>query len=163
MAEPIVCDTSVWLYTGRLGHADLLPHLYDPIYTTETVCQELDMGRLSRLETVDPRTLSWVQVVQPTPQAIASLPANRLGAGEQSVLAYAQLHSLTLVGLDDRQARDLAQQLGLRMIGTVGVLLKAKEAGVLIAVQPLLAQLQQEGFYISKELYAYALQKAKED
>lgn len=162
MADPIICDTSVWLYLGRIGQVELLPQLYEKVYTTEMVCRELDIGRLTRFNTIDPRTFSWIQFVQPTQQEVASLPANRLGPGEQSVVAYAQTHNLSVVGLDDRQARVLAQQLGLRVIGSVGILLKAKEAGLLLSIRPLLEQMQQEGFYISDVLFTYALQKAKE-
>lgn len=162
MAEPIICDTSVWLYLGRINLAELLSRLYDPVYTTEAVCQELDIGRQSRPDTLDPGNLPWVQLVQPSQSNLANLPTNRLGKGEQSVLAYAQANNLPIVGLDDRQARELAFKLGLRVVGTVGLLLRAKERGLIEAIRPLLTQLQQEGFYISEPLLNYALQKAQE-
>ena len=162
MIEPIICDTSIWLYTGRLGQFELLAHLYQPVFTTETVCRELDIGRLRQSGLLDPRELSWVEVVQPDPSDITGLPTNRLGPGERSVLAYARTHHLPVVGLDDRQARDLAHRLGLQVIGTLGVLVKAKEAGLITAVHPLLEQLQQEGFYISQALWLYALRRTHE-
>ena len=54
MAEPIICDTSVWLYLGRIDQAELLSKLYNPVYTTKAVCQELDIVRLSRPDTLNP-------------------------------------------------------------------------------------------------------------
>ena len=42
----VVCDTSILLYLGRIGHLDLLPALFAPIYIPEQVVLELDMGRL---------------------------------------------------------------------------------------------------------------------
>lgn len=69
---------------------------------------------------------------------------------------------MPIVGLDDRQARELADRLGLRVIGTIGLLLKAKRMGAITAIRPLLAQLQQAGFYISESLLAYTLQEAEE-
>ncbi len=93
---------------------------------------------------------------------ISGLPTNRLGLGERSVLAYARRHQIRIVGLDDRQARELAQHLNLQVVGTVGLLLKAKQAGLLEAVRPLLVQLQAEGFRIGQEIFEYAVQKAKE-
>lgn len=163
MPKEIICDSSVWLYLGRIDQANVLSQLYKSVYTTETVCWELDNGRVSRPDTLDPRRLPWVHIVQADSEDIVALPANRLGTGEQSVLAYAQAHKLDIVGLDDRQARDLAHQLGLHTVGTLGVLLKAKEAGLLTAVRPLLAALRHEGFYISETLLEYALQRAKEE
>lgn len=162
MGEPIICDTSIWLYSGRIKQTHLLPKLYSSIYTTETVCWELDNGRLLRSDIPDPRQFPWVHIVQPEPHTISLLPVNRLGPGERSVLAYAQTHKLHVVGLDDRQARHLARQLGLHVVGTIGLLLQAKDAGFVLAVRPLLEQLSQAGFYISDELFAYALTKAKE-
>ncbi len=163
MSKPIICDTSIWLYLGLLSRVELLSHLYDPVYTTEKVCMELDNGRINRPDILDPRQLSWVQIVQVNLQEISSLPDNRLGIGEQSVLAYARASNLDIVGLDDRQARNLAHQLGLETIGTIGVLLKAKDEGLSTAVHPLLKKLQQEGFYISESLLKFVLQRAKED
>ena len=162
MPKPIVCDTSIWLYMGRIGQVHPLSQLYEPVFTTESVCRELDVGRYSRPETVDPRQLSWVRLVQPTAEQITNLPTNRLGPGEQSVLAYAQNQDLLIVGLDDRQARVFAQQMGLHVIGTIGLLLKSKEVGLLITLRPLLEQLRHEGFYISESMFQYVIAKAKE-
>lgn len=162
MKANIICDTSIWLYLGGLGQASLLRQLYDTVFVTETVCWELDNGRLNRPSIFNPRDLSWVFIVQPTQQEIANLPANRLGPGERSALAYARTHQLDLVGLDDHQAREVAQYLGLRTIGTVGILLRAKQAGLLTAVRPFLISLQQEGFRISRTLVDHILLKAGE-
>ena len=163
MAESIICDTSVWLYLGRVGQIDLLRQLYPTVHTTETVCWELDNGRLSRADTPDPRLFSWIRIVQPEPQELNNLPANRLGPGERSVLAYAHRHQLQAVGLDDRQARNMAQRLGLSVTGTLGVLLRAKEAGLIPTIRPLLRSIQDEGFHVSEELLKFMLQRAGEE
>ena len=163
MAESIICDTSVWLYLGRVGQIELLRQLYPTVYTTETVCWELDNGRLSRADTPDPRLFSWIRIVQPEPQELNDLPANRLGPGERSVLAYAHRHQLQVVGLDDRQARNMAQRLGLSVTGTLGVLLRAKEAGLIPTIRPLLRSIQDEGFHVSEELLKFMLQRAGEE
>lgn len=162
MNANIICDTSVWLYLGTLGQANLLRQLYGAVYTTETVCWELDNGRLNRPSILNPRDFPWVFVVQPEQIEITNLPANRLGPGERSALAYARIHQLDLVGLDDHQAREMAHYLGLRAIGTVGILLRAKQAGLLTAVHPFLTTLQQEGFRISQTLMDHILLKAGE-
>jgi uncharacterized protein len=163
MLEPIICDTSVWLYLGRLQQHALLPKLYRQVYATETVCWELDNGRLTRPDTLDPRQLTWVHIVEPALEDVATLPANRLGAGERTTLAYARKNNLGIAGLDDRQARELARRLGLQTTGSLGVLLLAKQAGLLTAVRPLLAQLQAEGFYISQPLFQHILKQAREE
>ena len=78
------------------------------------------------------------------------------------MLAYAGDQRIDVVGLDDRQARELAQQMGLQVIGTVGLLLKAKDAGFVTSVSALLIDLRREGFYISQGLLEYVLFRAGE-
>lgn len=163
MADSIICDTSVWLYLGRIGHIDLLHQLYPAVYTTETVCWELDNGRFSRADTPDARVFPWIRIVQPEPQTLNDLPANRLGPGEQSVLAYAYRHQIQIVGLDDRQARNMAKRLNLSVTGTLGILLRAQQSGLIPAIRPLLLSVRQEGFFVSEALLQFLLQSAGEE
>ena len=46
--RPIVCDTTVLLYLGRIGQLDLLPALFEPVWVPESIQLELDMGILLR-------------------------------------------------------------------------------------------------------------------
>jgi uncharacterized protein len=64
--------------------------------------------------------------------------------------------------LDDRNARRIAQQLNLEVIGTVGMLLRAKQKGVIIEIKPLLTALEQADFRISESLVQNALLLAGE-
>jgi predicted nucleic acid-binding protein len=104
-----VCDTTIPLYLGRIGQIDLLPSLFAPVYVPEQVKLELAMGRLLRPDTIDPRSLDWVELVSVPQVLIDSLPPNRLGAGERAVIAYANTHRGCVAGLDDLRARQLAE------------------------------------------------------
>ena len=59
---------------------------------------------------------------------IDRLPPNRLGTGERAVIAYAQAHHGCVAGMDDLQARQVAEAIGLQVTGTLGILLRAKLA-----------------------------------
>ncbi|MCX7838245.1 MAG: DUF3368 domain-containing protein [Anaerolineae bacterium] len=161
--RPLVSNTTLLLYLGRIGYADLLADLFAPVYLPEQVALELETGRLLRPDTLNPRMLKWVSIVAVPEEEIARLPPNRLGIGEQSVIAYALAHEKLMVGLDDARARQFAEEAGLRVIGTIGVLLLAKRTGLIAAVQPLLDAVQAQGFRVSSELYRTALQLAHED
>ncbi len=91
-----------------------------------------------------------------------TLPPNRLGVGERAVIAYVRSHAGYSAGLDDRQARLLAERMGLTVVGTIGVLLRAKEADLIPAVRPLLDTVQSEGFRLGIDLYQAALRLAGE-
>ena len=110
------CDTSILLYLGRIGQLGLLPTLFEAVFVPAQVVLELDMGRLLRVETVDPRQLTWVTLGEVSQKELENLPPNRLGPGERSVIAYARRHGHCLGGLDDRLARLLAEDLGLKAI-----------------------------------------------
>lgn len=158
----LVCNTSPLLYLGRIRHAHLIPALFAPVYVPEPVMIELDAGRLLRPDTIDPRGLDWVTRVSIAPALLASLPPNRLGAGERSAIAFGQTQPGCIVGLDDHQARLLAQQLGLAVVGTIGILVLAKHANLIPATRPLLDAVRGQGFRITQELYAEALRLANE-
>jgi hypothetical protein len=157
-----VSDTTVLLYLDRIGQVDLLHALFSAVHVPEAVLLELDTGRLIRRDTVDPRDIAWTTAV-PVPQAtIDALPENRLGVGEQAVVAYAQARPDYAVGLDDLQARRLAESLGLKVIGTLGVLLRAKRSGLIRSVRPLLDDLIDQGFRLDPALYQDVLELAEE-
>jgi predicted nucleic acid-binding protein len=154
---PLVCDTSLLLYLGRVDQASILPAFFEPVYIPESVTLELSAGRLLQPDIVNPQTLEWVVSVKVTTAELETLPPNRLGLGERSVLAYALAHPGSWVGLDDRQARLLAEQLGLMPIGTVGILIKAKRAGLIQSVRTQLDALQAAGFRLSSDVYNEAI------
>lgn len=158
----LTCDTTILLYLGRIGQLDLLPALFEAVFVPAQVVLELDMGRMLRADTPDPRQLSWVRLVEVGQQQIENLPLNRLGPRERSVIAYARDHGHCVAGLDDRLARLLATELGLEVTGVVGILLKGKRAGLISLVRPLLDQLQQAGFRLQDDVYREALRLAGE-
>ena len=160
--KPFVCDTTILLYLGRIGQIDLLPALFAPISVPEQVCLELDMGRVLRPDTINPRSLAWVEMVAVSQDMIDSLPPNRLGTGERAVIAYAQAHRGYVAGMDDLRARQLAEAIGLRVIGTLGILLRAKQAGLVSTVRPLLDDITAQGFHLSPDLHRDVLGLAGE-
>ncbi len=74
-------------------------------------------------------------------------------------LAYEGSHLLIL---DDREARRVARQIGVSFMGTVGMLVKAKQAGVISSLKPLLDALEVNEFYLSEGLKLEALRLAAE-
>jgi uncharacterized protein len=158
----LCCDTSILLYLARVDQIALLPALFDSVVVPSQVVLELDMGRLLQASIVDPRHFDWISLVNVPADDIASLPPNRLGAGERSVIAYARRHGRCIAGLDDRLARLLAEQLGLEVAGIVGLLLKGKQAGLLPLIKPVLDQLLAAGFRLNDAVYIEALALADE-
>ena len=85
-----------------------------------------------------------------------------LGTGEKQVLALALEKPRSLAILDDLMARRYASFLGIRFTGTLGILLKAKEKGLLQAVAPVLDQLEALQFRLDPKTREAVLKLAKE-
>ena len=81
--------------------------------------------------------------------------------GEAEAIALSQEQKCRII-LDDRQARRVGQNMGLRVIGTVGILILAKQRGILSTIRPVLQNLDDTGFYISAALKDEALRLAEE-
>jgi predicted nucleic acid-binding protein len=64
--------------------------------------------------------------------------------------------------LDERRGRRYAQRLGLPLTGTMGLLLLAKEKGLIADLAPLLTELQDAGLYLHPALVAQVLRLAEE-
>ena len=64
--------------------------------------------------------------------------------------------------LDDLAARRCARALNLPLLGTLGLILVAKELGMISAVRPVLDTLRQTGMYVSSELVRHVLDQAGE-
>ena len=64
--------------------------------------------------------------------------------------------------LDDKKARRIAKQLGLQVIGTLGVLLQAKRMSAIAEISSYLNELRYAGYYMTDELYLETLRLAGE-
>ena len=112
---------------------------------------ELTIGTERGHDTPDVSSIEWVRCVEVPDRSL--LPAVvDLGPGESEVIALGLAHPGSLALLDDRLARRIAAVSGLAHTGTLGVLLKAKSAGFLDAVQPVLENLRSHGMRIHDDL-----------
>ena len=85
-----------------------------------------------------------------------------LDAGETEAISLALETRARWVILDDLQARRLAKDLGLAVVGTAGVLFAAKQRGFIGAVRPPLDALRAAGFRLRKDVYEEILKAAGE-
>ena len=76
----------------------------------------------------------------------------KLHEGEVEVMLLAQEIGADTVIIDDGAARRTAEYLGLPLTGTLGVMIKAKQRGLLEAVMPVVQQMEQNGIFFSREL-----------
>ncbi len=153
-------NTTPIIALSLVGQLDLLKHLYAEVMIPEAVRAEiLAGGRRAGAAELEERT--WIQVVPVDDLARAQLLSD-LDRGEAEVIALAQERNVGLVLLDERLARRHAERLGLNVTGTLGVLLRAKRAGLISQVGPVARQLQAAGIWIQQDVVQRLLELAGE-
>lgn len=154
----VVVNTTPIIALANIGYLDLLKNLYGEIIIPEAVDREI-LSQPARSLVV---SAGWIKVRQVNTSVQKSLFSARLHAGEVEVLMLAQEYDADLLIIDDNAAKKTAKYLGLKVTGTMGVLLKAKREGHIDKVAPLLDKLIADGLYISKTVQAYVLEQAGE-
>jgi predicted nucleic acid-binding protein len=155
----VVADAGPLIALGRLDSLALLPALFAEVQVTETVLAECraqpglpDARRIAAaLES------GWIKSC---PDVLPPA-AGRLDPGESSAIARALEIGAGLL-MDDRAAVVYARGLGLKVIGTLGVLILAKRQGALPLVGPMIERLQASGHYLGEAAISAALQAAGE-
>jgi len=130
----VVCNTTPIINLVGVGQLDLLRRLYGTVAITDVVRDEYVAGKAATDPDLDP--LPWLQIVTAVPLD-PSLPA-LLGAGEAATLSLALTINASAVLLDEAYGRRIARKRGLPISGTLGIVLAAKQAGLLAAVKPVI-------------------------
>ena len=157
----IICNTSPIQYLYQLGLLDLLRKLSAKIIIPPAVVDEIATGKSMGVSLPDLNTFDWVEVRRPTSESALPL-INDLGEGETEVLMLALELRDSVVILDDDLARRVTKSLNIRHIGTLGVLLDAKRAGLIPKIAPLLDQLDALRFRLAPHTRAAVLKLAGE-
>ncbi|MBD1844050.1 DUF3368 domain-containing protein [Cyanobacteria bacterium FACHB-63] len=142
----IVCNTSPITNLAAITQLELLHSIFGEIVIPQAVYDELTNVGYSVPGTVEVQTASWIKVmtVQNRPQ-VASFQ-QQVDTGEAEAIA------LALELFAERLLIDEAA--GLKVTGILGVLLIAKQQGLISLVQPLINSLiEQAGFRVSSGLY----------
>ena len=156
-----VADSSVIILLAGIAQFDLLRHLHGSLLVPPAVWDEVviqGQGRPGAQELANAVTDGWAVVA--TPSAPIQLPPRgaTLHPGETEALLLAASQPGRLLLMDEPAGRAVAVSLGIPVMGTVGVLVVAKQSGIIPYLKPVLDQLRNPGgFRLSAVLYQYAL------
>jgi uncharacterized protein len=157
----VIADTSAIQYLYQLNLFDLFFKLYSQVIIPAGVAVEISQGLALDISLPDVNAFTWVKIVSVSAeQLIPNLP--NLGIGEREVISLAISMPDALAILDDGLARAYAKELNVAFTGTLGILLKAKQAGHLNLLTPVLNQLNALGFRVDSETQQLILKLADE-
>jgi len=128
-----------------------LEQLYGVVEIPDAVAQEIGLP-----------LPAWMQLHSVQDRALVQSLRLQLGAGEAEAIALSMERSAARLILDDKKARAIARQLNVAITGTFGVLLHAKDEGVLSTVRDTLDALRAAGFRASDALIQEVLKRAGE-
>ena len=157
----VICNTSPLLYLHQVSKLELLAELYGEVTVPPAVESELQAGQERAIDVPMISDIGWMHIRSPSAKKFPPFPVD-LGVGEAQVIALGLELGGSLLVLDDRLARRMARVNGLPVTGTLGILLRAKEAGFLTAIRPTLEQLQKTTMWLPEELVHLVLAEAKE-
>jgi predicted nucleic acid-binding protein len=157
----VICNTSPLQYLHQIDQLEILPALTGNVLVSPAVLDEVAEGKAHGVDLPDLSCLSWIEVRSPV-SALAQPLVTDLGPGETQVLMLALETPKSIVILDDRLARRIAEVRGIPVIGTLGLLLNAKRAGIIKEVKPSLDRLQNLSFRLSAQTRAAVLELAGE-
>jgi len=146
----VVSNSSVIIALARICRLDLLGRLFRRILVPEAVWREVTVEGKPGSEKV--RGTRFIHVERVRNERLASLLKEFVDEGESEAIMLALEVNADILLVDDRDARDLAKKLGLQVMGTLGVLALAKYRGLVQEVKPIIDELIESGFWISKRI-----------
>lgn len=149
MHDCAVVDTSCLIALEKIGLLNILCRLYRRILLPQTVIQEFG-GKpdLNCAETIE---------IESSVKRLLIEELN-LGNGESEVIALAYGQKMRVV-IDDLKARKVAEKLGLKVTGTIGILCRAQREKLLTSAYMKVAKLKEKGFRVTDDI----LQDLKKD
>lgn len=156
----LVADTSPLLALARLNFLTILSQLFSSVCVTQTVISEC----LAKPEFTDSvrikEALADGRLIIVDDLVVRS-SLKHLDVGEMSALEYAIQESATIL-IDERAGRQAAKAHHLTVIGTLGILLLAKQKGLLLFIKPTIYELRDSGYFMSESLVTHVLELANE-
>ena len=145
-ASIAVSDTSPLIALKHAGLLEKLSQLFRRIVVPPSVMRELSVKEREYFQ-----SLGFLSVEEPSDKRLVTVLKTVVDEGEAEAIALA-LEKNKLLIIDDLKGRKLARRLGLRIIGTLGLLKTMKLKGLLGEVKPVIERLKEEGFYLSSDL-----------
>ena len=158
----VVSDAGPLIALAKVDQLHVLHELFHEVCIPLAVHRELFAKHGPESSRLEDALQSFLQVApSPTTSPTVAKATSRLHPGEREAIALAFERKALLLA-DDRMGRNAARRLGLAVTGVVGVLLRAKEAGLLKAVRPVLIEVRQRGYWLSDEILILAARLAGE-
>jgi predicted nucleic acid-binding protein len=157
----VISDTSPITNLMQVNQLEILQLLFGQVIIPKTVYQELCEIQSQKV-LLDKQ--NWITVQEASNKNLQSALENELDKGEAEAIVLALELKADFLIIDEQKGRQVAAQHGLTIVGLLGTLIRAKTAGFIQAVKPILDQLILDaGFRIHPSLYQQIMEIVNEN
>ncbi len=156
----IISDTTPIISLLKVDKLNLLKELYTKIIIPKAVYSEIENGK-EKPYYHDLTKFDWIDIQEITNSDSKDFLLD-LGDGEAEVLILAEELNADLIIMDEIIGRRYAKQLEFNLTGTIGILLKAKEKGLIKSIKDLITELTNKGTWLNPKLTAKIIKLANE-
>jgi hypothetical protein len=161
----LVADAGPVIALAKIDRLGLVEALFQEVWVPETVVHEVlakPGAEAKQIEAALRRSIRMARAPAVLP-AHLEVTGRALDEGEKSVIALAgTLPPPVSVLMDDAAGRAVARQAGLGVLGFAGLLIRAREQGLVEHVVPLLLQARERGYWLDDALIETVRRRVKE-
>jgi predicted nucleic acid-binding protein len=159
----VVSNTTPLIGLAQIQRFDLLQDLFGEVYIPEAVYNEAVVaGREGGGAKREVSSATFIKTVRVKDLLAVQVLLDEMDLGEAEAIVLAAELGAEWVLMDERKGRRKLAQMGVNRIGTLGILLKAKQVGLLDKIRPEVEKLRQQSFSMSQDVIDAVLQQAKE-
>ena len=159
----VVSNTTPLIGLAQIERFDLLRQLFGEIYIPQAVYSEaVTAGREEGGAKREVTAADWIKTVSVQDHLAVEVLLDEMDLGEAETIVLARECRADWVLMDERKGRRKLAQLGMNRIGTLGILLKAKQVGLLDKIRPEVGKLRQQSFSMSEDVINSILAQANE-
>lgn len=147
----IIADTSCLIIYDSINQLEILRDTFVELIVTDEVAEEFG-----------DKLPDWISIRHITNKNKYLELAKNLGKGEASSIALALEFDDSLLIIDERKGRKVAEEMKIEIMGSLGVLIKSKETGAIESVKDILSLIDKTNFRISDSIKEQVLKKAGE-
>ncbi len=143
----IISNTTPIITLLTISKLELLKELYGKIIIPQGVFEEIEEGKKKDYYT-DLSAIDWIEIKSITDREPLKYISD-LDKGEAEVIVLANELKADLLIIDEKAGREYANHFNLKLTGTIGVLLKSKELGLINKIKPLLHTMKENGIWLN--------------
>lgn len=158
----VISNSTPLIALNKISRLDLLEKIYEKIIIPCAVYEEVILESTTRNKNDFIKKSAFIEIMEIKNVEAKDLFKTSLHKGEVEVMILAKEIAADLCIIDDLLARKHTKYHKINITGTIGVILKAKELGIINEVKPIIVELINVGIYIDDKLYKRVIKIAGE-